>query len=60
MDKIMEFCERYLIRKLSLFGSVLRDDFRQKAEVQRVHVRQSHQSATVRVCASERFSSSRP
>jgi len=26
-DKIAEFCRRHHIRKLSLFGSVLRDDF---------------------------------
>jgi predicted nucleotidyltransferase len=27
VDAIAEFCRRYHIRKLSLFGSVLRDDF---------------------------------
>jgi predicted nucleotidyltransferase len=27
-DEIAAFCERHHIRKLSLFGSVLRDDFR--------------------------------
>jgi len=27
-DKIEKFCQRYHIHKLSLFGSVLRDDFR--------------------------------
>jgi uncharacterized protein len=26
-EQIMTFCQRYPIRKLSLFGSVLRDDF---------------------------------
>ena len=26
-DKIADFCRRHHIRKLSLFGSVLRDDF---------------------------------
>ncbi len=26
-DEIAEFCQRHHIRKLSLFGSVLRDDF---------------------------------
>ena len=26
-DQIAEFCERYHIRKLSLFGSMLREDF---------------------------------
>ena len=27
-EKVAEFCRRHHIRKLSLFGSVLRDDFR--------------------------------
>jgi len=26
-EKIEQFCQRHYIRKLSLFGSVLRDDF---------------------------------
>lgn len=26
-DKIIDFCQRHHIRKLALFGSVLRDDF---------------------------------
>ncbi|HZX10429.1 MAG TPA: nucleotidyltransferase domain-containing protein, partial [Acidobacteriota bacterium] len=26
-DRIKEFCQRHRIRKLSLFGSVLREDF---------------------------------
>jgi predicted nucleotidyltransferase len=26
-DKIADFCQRHHIRKLSLFGSILRDDF---------------------------------
>lgn len=32
-DKLAEFCQRYHIRKLSLFGSVLRDDFRHDSDV---------------------------
>lgn len=32
-DKIVAFCERHHIRKLSLFGSVLRDDFRPDSDV---------------------------
>ncbi len=32
-DKIAEFCQRHHIRKLSLFGSVLRDDFRPDSDV---------------------------
>jgi hypothetical protein len=31
--KIAEFCQRHHIRKLSLFGSVLRDDFRPDSDV---------------------------
>jgi len=32
-EKITEFCRRNRIRKLSLFGSVLRDDFRPDSDV---------------------------
>ena len=32
-DRIAEFCRRHHIRKLSLFGSVLRDDFRPDSDV---------------------------
>lgn len=32
-DEIIEFCQKYPIRKLSLFGSVLRDDFRPDSDV---------------------------
>jgi uncharacterized protein len=32
-DKITEFCQRNHIRKLSFFGSVLRDDFRPDSDV---------------------------
>ena len=32
-DKIAEFCRRHRIRKLSLFGSVLRDDFRPDSDI---------------------------
>jgi predicted nucleotidyltransferase len=31
--KVAEFCRRYRIRELSLFGSVLRDDFRADSDV---------------------------
>jgi uncharacterized protein len=31
--KIAEFCKRHHIRQLSLFGSVLRDDFRPESDV---------------------------
>ena len=33
LEKIGEFCRRNQIRKLSLFGSVLRDDFRPDSDV---------------------------
>ena len=32
-DKITKFCRRNHIRKLSLFGSVLRDDFRPDSDI---------------------------
>ncbi len=32
-DRIAEFCRRHGIRKLSLFGSVLRDDFRPDSDI---------------------------
>ncbi len=47
-DKIAEFCRRNRIRKLALFGSVLRDDFTPQSDVdvlvefeQDAHTRQS-------------------
>jgi predicted nucleotidyltransferase len=32
-DEIADFCQRHDIRKLSLFGSVLRDDFREDIDI---------------------------
>ena len=32
-DKLAEFCRRHYIRKLALFGSVLREDFRPESDV---------------------------
>ena len=32
-ELIAEFCRRHAIRKLALFGSVLRDDFRPESDV---------------------------
>jgi hypothetical protein len=32
-EKIEEFCQRYHIRRLLLFGSVLRDDFKENSDV---------------------------
>jgi hypothetical protein len=33
LDQIAEFCEKYHVRKMSLFGSVIRDDFRPESDV---------------------------
>ena len=32
-EEIQQFCQRYSIRKLSLFGSVLRNDFTRESDV---------------------------
>jgi predicted nucleotidyltransferase len=32
-EKIAEFCRRHRIKRLSLFGSVLRDDFTDESDV---------------------------
>ncbi len=32
-EQLIEFCRRHHIRKLSLFGSVLRDDFRSDSDI---------------------------
>jgi len=32
-DKLVEFCQKQHIRKISLFGSVLRDDFTDQSDV---------------------------
>ena len=32
-DELRAFCERHAIRRLSLFGSVLRDDFRPDSDI---------------------------
>lgn len=33
MDRIAEFCRKWKVKELSLFGSVLRDDFRPDSDV---------------------------
>jgi len=33
MDKIAEFCRRWKVSKLEVFGSVLRDDFRADSDI---------------------------
>ena len=32
-DKIAEFCDRWMVRELALFGSVLRDDFHSDSDI---------------------------
>ena len=32
-ERLIEFCKRHHIRKLSLFGSILRDDFRPTSDI---------------------------
>lgn len=32
-EELAQFCQRYPIRKLSLFGSVLRDDFTLESDI---------------------------
>jgi len=32
-ERLAEFCRRYQIRRLSLFGSILRDDFRSDSDI---------------------------
>lgn len=32
-DRIAEFCRRHRIRRLALFGSILRDDFRPESDI---------------------------
>jgi uncharacterized protein len=32
-EKIADFCRRHRVRKMALFGSVLRDDFRPESDV---------------------------
>ena len=33
MDALSELCQQYYVRELSLFGSVLRDDFRDESDI---------------------------
>ena len=33
VDRLGDFCRRYHIRRLSLFGSVLREDFTDKSDI---------------------------
>ncbi len=33
LEKIVQLCQEYHIRKLSLFGSILREDFREDSDI---------------------------
>lgn len=53
-DKIAEFCRRHHIRKLALFGSVLRDDFRSDSDVDvLVEFEQGHAIGLIRLAGVE-------
>ena len=32
-NKIIDFCQRYQVKRMALFGSILRDDFRSDSDV---------------------------
>ena len=53
-DKITDFCRRNHIRKLSLFGSVLRDDFRPDSDVDvLVEFEPGHEPGFIRLAGME-------
>ncbi len=53
-DKIAEFCRKHHIRKLSLFGSVLRDDFGPDSDVDvLVEFEPGHVPGLIRIAALE-------
>ncbi len=54
-EKIADFCRRHHIRKLSLFGSVLRDDFRPDSDVDvLVEFEPGHVPGLIRLAGMER------
>ncbi len=54
-DKIAEFCLRHRIRKLALFGSVLREDFGPDSDVDvLVEFEQGHPVGLIRLAGIER------
>src|SRR5919108_5415098 len=54
-EKIAEFCRRHHIRKLALFGSVLRDDFRPDSDVDvLVEFEPQHPVGLIRLAGMER------
>ena len=46
-DKIKEFCQRNRIRKLSLFGSVLREDFGPESDIDVLKKTYSYQKCII-------------
>lgn len=54
-DQIADFCRRHHIRKLSLFGSVLRDDFGPNSDVDvLVEFEPGHVPGMIRLSGAER------
>ena len=54
-EKIADFCRRHHIRKLALFGSVLRDDFRPESDVDMlVEFEPDHVVGFIRLAGMER------
>jgi len=54
-DKIAEFCQRNHIRKLSFFGSFIRDDFREDSDIDvLVEFEPGHEVGLIRMAAIER------
>ena len=54
-EKISDFCRRHYIRKLSLFGSVLRTDFNESSDIEvLVEFEPAHIPGLIRLAAMER------
>jgi predicted nucleotidyltransferase len=54
-EKVAEFCRRHHIRKLALFGSVLREDFRPDSDVDvLVEFEAGHTVGLIRIAGIER------
>lgn len=54
-EKIADFCRKHHIRKLALFGSVLRDDFRPDSDIDvLVEFEPAHVPGFLRLAAMER------
>ncbi len=57
-DKIVEFCRKWKIIELSLFGSVLRDDFKPDSDVDVLvrYAKSAHRSLTNEIAMEEELS----